>query len=308
MANCGSCTKSITSKQVKLECSDCGREFHAACYKMSKADVECVTADGLPWRCKSCAETRRRSMRFDSDLEEGKYTLDDIMKKITEIAEAQKLQEVNVNKSHESLSEKLDENTKAVIDHKASMDNCLKLIEDLTTENKQLKKKVNDLEQRVEEMEQYSRLNTVEIQGIPEEKNEDVVSVVKAVGKALDMTISESMIDACHRLGKSRTASNNQPPGIIVKFVRRLDKDSLLQKRRVKSNFSTRHMNLAMDQPVYINEALSPTRRRLCAEARKLKREKKYQYLWVRGGKIFLRREEGAPVIQVTCEDDLAKL
>ncbi|KAG8300164.1 hypothetical protein J6590_082971 [Homalodisca vitripennis] len=82
------------------------------------------------------------------------------------------------------------------------------------------------------------------------------------VEKALDFNLTESMIDACHRLGK-KTGPNNSPPGIIVKFVRRLDKDELLRKRRVRRDFSTRHMNLNVDKPVYINEALSPARRRL---------------------------------------------
>ncbi|XP_046681380.1 uncharacterized protein LOC124368148 [Homalodisca vitripennis] len=274
---------------------------------MTKADVDCVTADGLSWRCKPCQNTRRKSMQFESGVEEGKITLADIMKKITEMSEAQKVQDASFNKSYESLSEKLDENTKAVTDQNSSIERCLKIIDDLTQKNIQLQKKVDELEKRVDDMEQYSRLNAVEIHGIPEEKNEDVISIVKEVGKALDMTISDTMIDACHRLGR-RTDPNRPPPGIIVKFVRRLDKEELLKKRRVKNNLSTRHMNMGTDQPVYINEALSPAKRRLFAEARQLKKEKMYKFLWVRGGKIFMRKDEESTSIQVTCKADFASL
>lgn len=70
------------------------------------------------------------------------------------------------------------------------------------------------------------------------------------------MNIAETMIDACHRLGKG-PGPNKTPPGSIVKFVRRYDKEQLLLNRRVKSSFSPRHMNMTADQPVYINEALS---------------------------------------------------
>ncbi|XP_046688637.1 uncharacterized protein LOC124374476 [Homalodisca vitripennis] len=219
---------------------------------MSKADVECVTADSLVWRCQPCGSERRKSMRFESQSLEGKLTLEDIMKKILEME-----QEL--------------------------------------------------LEGRIEEQEQYSRRNTVEIYGVPQEKNEDVVSVVKEVGKALDMDITRSMIDACHRLG-NKSGPNNLPPRIIVKFVSRLDKEEFLRKRRVKSSFSTRHMNLGVDQPVYINESLTLTRRKLLGEARRLKREKNYKFLWVRNGKIFLRREESARVVHVTCQADLSKV
>jgi len=156
-------------------------------------------------------------------------------------------------------------------------------------------------------MEQYSRSNCLEIHGIPEEKTEDVVSVVKEVGKALDMPITDTMIDACHRLGR-RPGTNSQPPAIIVKFVRRLDKEEMLRKRRVKRNLSTRHMNLTMDTPVYINESLSPMRRRLFVMAKEVKKTKNFKYLWVRNGKIFLRRQDNNPVIHVTCQADLSKL
>jgi hypothetical protein len=307
MASCNVCLKAIKANSVKLQCNDCKKEFHGSCLKMSKADVECITAEGLPWRCQPCAANRRKSLRFDLEVQEGKLSLDDIMKKIVEMFEYQKVQEQNFNKSNELLSQKIDENTKHVKEQNSSLGRCLEVIDKLVNENKQLNKKLLDMERRLDEIEQYSRLNAVEIHGIPVQPNEDVIGVVKEVGKALNMEVREDMIDACHRLG-SKPGPNNSPPGIIVKFVRRLDKEELLKKRRVKSNLSTRHMNMSMDQTVYINEALTPARRRLLAAARQLKREKNFRFLWVRGGKIFLRKSEGSNVVQVTCQADLDAL
>ncbi len=116
------------------------------------------------------------------------------------------------------------------------------------------------------------------------------------------------MIDACHRMGR-QLGPSGAAPGIIVKFVRRLDMEELMKKRRVKRNLSTRHMNLRTpsDNPVYVNEAFSPARRRLFKEARQVKQEKNLKYLWIRGGNIFMRKEEQAPVVQVTCQADLDK-
>ncbi|XP_046686134.1 uncharacterized protein LOC124371822, partial [Homalodisca vitripennis] len=273
---------------------------------MSKADVECVTADNLVWRCQPCASERRKSMRFESQATEGKLTIEDVMKKIIEVAESQKEMEKNFNKSYETLYSKIDESTEAVKIQTEEVEKCLAIVDGLVNENKILREKISSLEARIEEQEQYSRRNTVEIHGIPQEKNEDVVSVVKEVGKALDFNISNTMIDACHRLGK-RSEPNSPPPGIVLKFVSRLDKEELLRKRRVKSNFSTRHMNLEMDKPVYINESLTPMKRKLMAEARKFKRENNYQFVWVRDGRIFLRKEETSKVIHVTCQADLPK-
>lgn len=307
MSLCGICSKAIKSSSVQIKCKECERDFHGSCLKMSKADIECIMADDLVWRCQPCGENRRKSLRFEAEVQEGKLTLEDIMKKITEIADYQRGQEVSFNKSYEHLSEQLLENNKVIKEQNSSIQNCLKIIDSLVSENKQLTKKVADLERRVDDMEQYSRANAVEIQGVPMKANEDVVSVVKEVGKALDLVISDSMIDACHRMGH-RNGTNGAPPGIIVKFVRRFDKERILQQRRVKRTLSTRHMNLEVDQPVYVNEALTPARRRLLAAARQLRKERDYKFLWVRGGKIFLRKQENSHVIQVTCQDDFAKL
>ncbi|XP_046674812.1 uncharacterized protein LOC124363600 [Homalodisca vitripennis] len=296
MAVCDVCVKPVKSNQVKLQCSDCKKEFHAQCYNYSRADVECLNAEGLPWRCKPCSAVRRKSLRFDAEVTEGSLTLEDVMQKIIEIADNQKKQEADFNKAYEHMNEKLEENTRSVIEHKESIDKCLKIVDEIIAENNRLTRKVSELERKIEDMEQYSRLNAVEIHGVPESKNEDVVQVIKDVGKGLDMDITDSMIDACHRLGR-RSEPGSPPPGIILKFVRRLDKEELLKKRRVKSNFSTRHMNWTMDQPVYLNESLSPTRRRLFAEARKAKKDKGYRFLWVRNGKILMRKEEKSPVI-----------
>ncbi|XP_046671348.1 uncharacterized protein LOC124361342 [Homalodisca vitripennis] len=155
---------------------------------------------------------------------------------------------------------------------------------------------------RVEDMEQYSRCNCLEIQGIPVTPAEDVLGIVKEVGKALDVQISDAMVDACHRLGRQ---TGDNPPGIIVKFVRRFDKEALLKKRRVKRTLSTRHIGRSDDRPIYVNESLSPARRRLYAMARRVQKEKDFKFLWVRNGKIFLRKEENSPIKVITSQDDL---
>ncbi|KAG8261725.1 hypothetical protein J6590_066787 [Homalodisca vitripennis] len=226
-----------TSNKPKVTCSDCKTDFHAVCLKFSKADVDCITQDGMVWRCKNCAAERRKSMRFESEAGEGRLSLEDVMKVVTEIRDSQKQYEKSFNTAIEAVNLQLAENTDAV---KAQSNECSKmsnLIEALTTENSQLKKKVKELETRLEDIEQYSRSNCIEIQGIPLEPAENVLNIVKDVGRALDFDISDTMVDACHRLGVQKTG--DKPPGIIVKFVRRMDKESFIQRRRVKTTLST---------------------------------------------------------------------
>ncbi len=135
-------------------------------------------------------------MRFESTITEGSLTLDEVMKVVTEIRDSQKQYEKSFNDACDSMDMQLIENTKALKVQNEQNEKLSRLIESLSSENRELKKKVKVLQERVEELEQYSRSNCVEIQGIPQEKTENVVSIVKDIGKAMDMEISDTMVDA----------------------------------------------------------------------------------------------------------------
>ncbi|KAG8300325.1 hypothetical protein J6590_078736 [Homalodisca vitripennis] len=134
-------------------------------------------------------------------------------------------------------------------------------------------------------MEQYSRANATEIQGIPVFFG--ILQRCKGGGKGSGPN--------CYGLHDRRLPSSWYT---IVKFVRCIDKEKFMRKRCVMRNLSTRHMNTPMDQMVYVNEALIPARRRLLGAARQIER----------GGKIILRIDDGTNVVQVTCQAELNKL
>lgn len=80
--------------------------------------------------------------------------------------------------------------------------------------------------------------------------------------------------------------------GIIVKFTRRIVKEDIITKRKVKRNFNTYDIKM-MDSPaevVYINDSLSPAKRKILNAARALKRNGKFTFVWVKNGRIFLRK------------------
>lgn len=244
-------------------------------------------------------------MMFVNDATEGKLTLEHIMKAIQDLSTEHKTSTREFNKSYEAMNEKLIENTNALKEQTEKVKQYFEKIEDLVSENKVLKDKIQQLEDRLDETEQYSRRNCVEIQGLPVQNN-DVIQTVKDLGSALGMEIQDSMIDACHTLG--RKPNSKEPSGIIVKFVRRVNADDMLAKRRAKRDFSTRHLNLTSDYPIYVNESLTSARRRLLAMAREERKKHGYKWLWVRGGKILLRKEDNGPVIFVKCQADLQKI
>ncbi|KAG8285141.1 hypothetical protein J6590_086816 [Homalodisca vitripennis] len=193
--------KAFGTKQIKTSCCDCENEFHGTCVKLIKVDIDYLFTAGIVWRCGPCSEARRRSMSLESEASDGKLTIEDVMKAIQELTNEHKLSIKEFNKAYEALNEKLDENAKILKEQAEKMKHYLEQIDSLATENKFLKGRVITLEGRLDEADQYSRRNCIEIQGVPVQHN-DVIQTVKNVGKALGKDIEDSMIDACHTLGK----------------------------------------------------------------------------------------------------------
>ena len=79
----------------------------------------------------------------------------------------------------------------------------------------------------LDDLEQYSRKNTLEIDGIPKECYTSTEEVVLKVGNALNVDISPQDIEISHKIKRCGSKS------IIVKFVSRKAK-ARLYKERVK--------------------------------------------------------------------------
>lgn len=304
-ADCSKCLKALKTTKSKVTCVDCNLSFHGRCVNLSADDVSYLVEQGEVWRCEPCSKVRRKSMVLESKTT---VTYDDILQLVSGIRDDFKRVETSLGVSINACHEEIAATRELVNKQRDEIGAWMKVVEDLKTENATLRKQVSLLETRVDEAEQYSRRNTVEIQGIPLEKNEKVLDLVKIVGRALDYPVADEMVDACHRLRP--TGDPGKPPGIVVKMVRRLDAEGLIQKRRVKRNLNTHDLGFKerAAEPVYLNESLAPGRRRLLNAARQVKREKSYTYLWIRGGKILMRKNPGDSVKVVSTMEDIAHL
>jgi regulator of replication initiation timing len=197
-------------------------------------------------------------------------------------------------KSVESCHEKITELIETVNKQSTTLKEFEKSFEALKQENASLRTKVKSLEQQLDDADQYSRINCLEINGIPETKNEDVTEIIKTIGNTLGVTVSAEDIDACHRLGLKQEGRKR---GIIVKFVRRHVKEEVLRKRKIKRNLNTSDIGMSSGpaEIVYINESLSPARRKVLNAARAFKKEQGFTFVWVKNGNIPQegRRKQG---------------
>lgn len=168
-------------------------------------------------------------------------------------------------------------------------------IKSLQKENAELKAKIEILEAKVDNAEQYSRRNCLRIAGVPEDQQENTDEYVTKLTKDLGVDVELNDIERSHRVGRPRALGR---PRDIVKFV------SYRTRRRV---YGARTQTKAKGfMGVYINEDLTQTRSRLLRKARAMMKAKQIKSTWSSDGTILLR-DHLDQVHRVTCDSDLAK-
>lgn len=180
------------------------------------------------------------------------------------------------------------------------VDGLVERLEIVEQENINLKTRLEKCEEKLNNCEQQSLIatNTIEIHGIPIKANENPEQLVVDVAKALNVDISLSDINSAWR---PRTVSDNsRPPVIITRLTSRRTKEAILRARRSRRDtFTTRQLGWSENAvtAIFVNERLTQANRAIYNEAKKLKQAKKVSFLWVREGRVLVRKAEGQPPI-----------
>ena len=129
--------------------------------------------------------------------------------------------------SVEVMSDKFDEYEK---DRKEKE----KIINGLQNEVSFLKERIDLLEKKSDDSEQYSRRNCLLVHGVEEQEQENTDNIVLNVIKEhLDIELLVKDFDRSHRTGKSNSKSKRRP--IIVKFISYNDRRAIFNnKKRLK--------------------------------------------------------------------------
>ena len=94
-----------------------------------------------------------------------------------------------------------------------------------------LEKKVKSLEIQISKDKQYKRRNCVEFSDIPDTINdENLEDTIIEACKDINIDVSKTDIEACHRLPARRNATNASKR-VIVRFVNRKHAESILTKK-----------------------------------------------------------------------------
>ena len=181
-----------------------------------------------------------------------------------------------------------------------SIRNELQTLKNEVKSNNELRERITILERNSYAMQQYSRRDSVEFNGIPECVSDDQleVKVIDLLGK-IGIDVEPSNIHACHRLyNKNRT---------IVKFVNRKHAFQSRRNQFKLKNLDKTTVGLPRQCQIYINESLCPYYGMLLGKCKQLYNLKIIHSYWIINGTIRYKMTEDGSWSNVGHLDDLTE-
>lgn len=341
----GCCANKNETEEKYLQCSSCGKSYHYICISIKEPPNNmstwkcptCMTStpkvcrnDSTPIRNISMIRgSKRQAIGSPSppsssiDKEDLRSVIKGIIKeefsemlvKINETIISTINQELEpLKKEMQGIRDSISFMNKKFEDIKKEQEYSQKSVKKLELENIELKTTVEDLNERLISLEQQSRSNNLEVQCVPENKSENVHNVITQLARVVKCEINDKDILHCTRIAKSNPSSS-RPRSIIVQLASHRLRDQLLaatvkfNQSNSQEKLNCTHLGYAGPKsPVYVTEHLSPTNRALHAATRIKAKEMSYKYVWVRNGRVFVRKNDGAAYILIKSKSSLSKI
>lgn len=121
----------------------------------------------------------------------------------------------------------------------------------LKKENLQLRKTVERLELKIDDLDTYQRRTNIKICNVPVREGESTNNIISKISESLEVPL-QGGIEACHRV----PPKNKHSKPIVVRFVNRRTKENLMQKSKIK-RMNTKDLGFSGHAlPVYLSEAI----------------------------------------------------
>jgi len=312
MAPCGVCGNECNDASI-IKCTICEQVFHLHCVKND--NEEKIKRSTRDWKCGTC---KNKSSNQGSVKSNVSTTTDPLTKDfLIEVMEGFKKDvfsemssmraEVNeLSTSVQYVSNMLDTSNVLMEEIKKKFAELQNENLALKASNQSLSQEVVSLRERMRSLEQYTRVNNIEISGIPETKGENINDLLTDVGAALGMEVNDSDVAAAHRVPSYRA---DRVPAIIVQFTARRFKEQWIAKFRQKKSLTARDINQRFPaQRVFVNDHLSPENKQFLSKLKDKGRELDYKFVWCRDGKFFAKKAEGQPAKKINTYVDIDKL
>lgn len=313
---CSECkSKIIRDAGDYVKCNVCDNIYHARCQRMGKSEFENYVnsspAQKSSWSCLSCRERRISVKEKDPVMvaESAKVSMG------SEFSELKKF-----------LETRFDHVEASILEMKNSLPAFTKDIVDLKKENDALKKDVAYLKNEVSKINCLD-LNAIEIHGLqklPHVNEDNKFGITERILKeVLNIHIEERDLDECliikkknsadktglNSTKKLNSASKTGCDFLVVHFISRRLRETVLECWRGvwKSGKTTFDVLGHTGLPIRMNERLSKSTRDLLFQAKAVARDVGWSFVWVKKGRILLRKKENDKVLNINSLDDIEK-
>lgn len=175
---------------------------------------------------------------------------------------------------------------------------------------------IDQLRSDLNDREQASLLNDVEITGVPEFEAESCGTIVTSLAFKIGVSLELRDVVSVSRVGPPRTKplvgeTLPRPRPIVVTLSRRSLRDDIIRCARVRrEGITTSDLGLPQHDPkrVYFNERLTKTNRKLFGMAREAGRAHRWKYVWTREGRVNVRRDDKSVAHRICSEKDIKRV
>lgn len=299
---CSKCNKPIERKDGRIKCVKCDDLYHLKCAEVTSREAKECREN---WECPECtgnSETEEEEDEPGTSKNQGgikpKYSIDSLANLMQENSKEMKSTLKEIKKSQTFISKQYDD----IIARLDCITEMKQQIQQLEIENARKGAIIQDLSCRLVKLEQYSRNATFEIREVVKVENENIDQIVVNIAKSLDIEITPVEIQAAHRIP---TKPGKTPP-IIVQLSNRRKRDEILDCKK-RLSISDVYPHSKSSQRIYIGESIAPFYRDLLWKAQQALKPQ-YKYVWFKKNSVLARRDDGAPILKIQCEEDIAKM
>ncbi|XP_044584807.1 serine-rich adhesin for platelets-like [Cotesia glomerata] len=243
--------------------------------------------------------------------------LEDLSTQITDLKNSQAatvadLSEVkiSVKTNAESISELNSEIKKLKEDYKSNMNTMHNNLADLN--------KIVNLENRETSSTSSLSGSTTElvIAGIPNSVADNLSpsEIQSAVLNALELPhLVSDVLSVREFQNKSRPRQDKVNHSYLVDLKSSRVRDFIISSKRKSKNLLAKivfpdYVDQNFKGAIYVNEFLLPEIYKLLLQTKEKAKLKKFKYVWVTSGQIFVKRDNGSEILKINCVSDLAKL
>lgn len=333
--NCEACAN-IVGKTEKMECQMCNKTYHYSCLSIGRSDYARMVKLNRATisKCPICKSHEPKTDNFSTPVRDGfkdytspidspafdKNYINHIFKKemkemrdliqqqltsfMTDFKKEISDKLTNLITTTDTLTSELDKLKCRLKD----ADSVLTTVKSLENEVITCRTRISNLESECNRHQQWLRKDNVELQGVPELKNESPTDIIIKVAKHVGVDLKPENIKFAHRVQPPKSVSG-RCKNIVAQLDDPLWKNKLIVAVRKSRGVTTSDIEIpGKSCRIFVNEHLTAHNKnilKLCKEKCKLKG---YKYTWVKNCTIYVRKNDNSNFFHIKSELDLEKI